>query len=278
MLSCVNVKSMSVLLLSCEWNRLQDGWVETWESGPVGPNDAFSPPTWILPHVCASCSGHGAVPCCLSHSYYLQPKTSSLAQWKSSLSEEKAVFFLHAPSLLPSRVCLFRPCLGCGHNELGWLPWLQYGSGMIFVYGSASCSTWKDVVCVLMTVGYVVILMILTSTLTSLNLNVLLYELLFNFRGSQYGLNKEVITTIFDCWKLLSLSISSFPGKRKKAWCSVWRWWKSQAPGGPVYTWESLPCLSLNTTKTLSQFQISWECGEEGCPVLPAKLHYIDRK
>lgn len=51
----------------------------------------------------------------------------------------------------------------------------------------------------LMTVGYVVILMILTSTLTSLNLNVLLYELLFNFRGSQYGLNKEVITTIFDC-------------------------------------------------------------------------------
>lgn len=51
----------------------------------------------------------------------------------------------------------------------------------------------------LMRVGYVVILMILTSTLTSLNLSVLLYELLSNFRGSQYGLNKEVITTGFDC-------------------------------------------------------------------------------
>ena len=34
--------------------------------------------------------------------------------------------------------------------------------------------------------------------LTSVNLNVLLCELLSNFRGSQYGLDKGIITTDFD--------------------------------------------------------------------------------
>lgn len=90
MLSCVNVMSMSVLLLSCECNHHQDGWVETWrEPGPVGLNEVFSPPTWILPHVCASCSGHGAVPCCLSHFITCNQKHPSQFSGKAVCQKRK---------------------------------------------------------------------------------------------------------------------------------------------------------------------------------------------
>ena len=166
MLSCVNVMSMSVLLLSCGWNHHQDSWVETWrESGPVDLNDVSNTPTWILPHICASCSGHDAIPCCFSHFVTCNQKHPSQFSGKAVCPKRKLCSSCtHMPSLLPSLVCLFRPYLGCGHNELGWLPWLEYGSGVTLVCGSASYSTWKDVVCVFLTVGYVVILMILAST------------------------------------------------------------------------------------------------------------------
>ena len=166
------------------------------------------------------------------------------------------MFFLQEPSLLPSHVCLFRPCLGCGHNELGWLPWLEYGSGMILVCGNASCSTWKDVVCVLMTVGYVVISMILTSTLTSLNLTVLLYEV----KWSEVAQLCPTLCDPMDC-SLPGSSVHGIFQARELEWVAISfsrgslrprdRTWVSHIVGRCFAVWASREVLSMNCYPTL---------------------------